>query len=339
MNGPRGQDQRGAALLTALIIVTLISTVAVSMVWQQWRAVQVEAAERAQSQAQWVLRGALDWALLILREDARTNGQSDNLGEPWAVPLAESRLSTFLAADRDNSDDAPEAFLSGVIHDAQSRYNLYNLITPAGSPARAKEQATLATLCQLVGVPPEVATLITTRLNQAQPASAAGASSAPGGTPTAAPSSTTSEDAPLLPPSMDELGWLGIDADMRAKLAPQVVMLPKATLVNLNTASREVIAAVLGVNVADAERLVQLRLRSPLKALADAANALPAGALDANGSRVSVVSGYFEVVGAIRMDNLVVAQRSLVERQGMNLRVLRSDRVRRPEDIATSLQQ
>ncbi|MEY4752411.1 MAG: hypothetical protein RJA44_86, partial [Pseudomonadota bacterium] len=123
--------QRGAALLTAMMIVSLIATMAAAMVWQQWRAIQIEAAERAQNQAQWVLNGALDWARLILREDARDNqrlGNGDHLGEPWAVPLAEARLSTFLAADRDSSDDAPDAFLQGSISDAQARYNLRNLI-------------------------------------------------------------------------------------------------------------------------------------------------------------------------------------------------------------------
>ena len=92
--------QRGAALLLAMIIVTLIATLAVSMVWQQWRAVQVETAERSRSQSAWILSGALDWAGLILKEDARPSAaQVDHLGEPWAVPLAEARLSTFLAAD------------------------------------------------------------------------------------------------------------------------------------------------------------------------------------------------------------------------------------------------
>ena len=89
--------QRGAALLTAMIIVTLVATLAASMVWQQWRAVRVEAGERAREQSAWILAGALDWAKLILREDAP---QMDHLGEPWAVPLAEARLSTFLAATR-----------------------------------------------------------------------------------------------------------------------------------------------------------------------------------------------------------------------------------------------
>ena len=121
-------SQRGAALLTAMIIVTLVATLATSMIWQQWRAVQVEAAERARAQSAWILTGALDWARLILREDKRAGG-ADHLGEPWAVPLAEARLSTFLAADREASSDdyAIEAFLSGALADAQSRYNLRNL--------------------------------------------------------------------------------------------------------------------------------------------------------------------------------------------------------------------
>ncbi|HVK33452.1 MAG TPA: type II secretion system minor pseudopilin GspK, partial [Burkholderiaceae bacterium] len=94
--------QRGAAMLVALLILTLVSTLATGMVWQQWRAIQIESAERARTQAAWILSGALDWARLILREDARERGGADLLGEPWAVPLAEARLSTFLAADRDN---------------------------------------------------------------------------------------------------------------------------------------------------------------------------------------------------------------------------------------------
>ncbi len=107
------QRQRGAALLTAMIIVTLIASLAAGMVWQQYRAVQIEAADRARAQSAWILQGALDWARLILKEDAggNRNGNAkkvDHLGEPWAVPLAEARLSTFLAADKSAaSDTAP----------------------------------------------------------------------------------------------------------------------------------------------------------------------------------------------------------------------------------------
>ena len=137
--------QHGAALLTAMIIVALVATLAGSMVWQQWRAIQVEAAERARTQSAWILSGALDWARLILREDAKNGavtGNIDHLGEPCAVPLAEARLSTFLAADKDNTDDAPDAFLSGAITDAMARYNLTNLLDVTGGIDK-RELATL----------------------------------------------------------------------------------------------------------------------------------------------------------------------------------------------------
>ncbi|MFX7895070.1 hypothetical protein ABTK48_20365, partial [Acinetobacter baumannii] len=78
----------------AMIIVTLIASLAAGMVWQQYRAVQIEAADRARAQSTWILQGALDWARLILQEDAKQNRNKavDHLGEPWAVPLAEARL-------------------------------------------------------------------------------------------------------------------------------------------------------------------------------------------------------------------------------------------------------
>jgi len=106
--------QRGAALLLAMIIVVLVVTATAGMVWQQSRAISIEAAERARAQAAWILAGALDWARLILREDARS-GRATSLNEPWATPLAEARLSTFLAADAsNNADTGPEAFLAGT---------------------------------------------------------------------------------------------------------------------------------------------------------------------------------------------------------------------------------
>ena len=70
--------------------------------WQQWRAVEVESAERSRAQATWVLIGAVDWARLILKEDARKGG-ADHLAEPWALALEQARLSTFLASDRSSS--------------------------------------------------------------------------------------------------------------------------------------------------------------------------------------------------------------------------------------------
>lgn len=306
--------QRGAALLTAMIIVTLIASLAAGMVWQQYRAVQIEAADRARAQSAWILQGALDWARLILREDAKA---VDHLGEPWAVPLAEARLSTFLAADKTAaSDDGPEAFLSGSIEDAQSRYNLRALL--GGAKVPELEQRVLERLCSQVNAPPGTAAVIIAGLREAFPAPASGASPPAG------------EGGPLQPAGLDQLSWFGLDADTLRRLQPYVALLPKPTPVNLNTAPREVIAALFdGVDLATAERLVQGRKAKPLQNVAsDAAAYLPAAALtQATDARASVASSFFIVTGRLRLDERQLEQRSLIERRDLNMVVLARERV------------
>ena len=322
----RSSAQAGAALLTAMIIVTLIASLAAGMVWQQYRAVQIEAADRARAQSAWILQGALDWARLILREDAQANRQKpvDHLGEPWAVPLAEARLSTFLAADRAaaSTDDGPEAFLSGTIEDAQSRYNLRALV--AGAEVPPLEQRVLERLCSQVNAPPGTSTLIINGLRGAFPAPASGASGPASG---ADIGTGVSESGPLQPASLDQLTWFGLDAATLARLQPYVVLLPKPTPVNLNTAPREVIAALFdGVDLASAERIVQGRKSQPLQKIDDVLAFLPAAAQGAAG-RASVKSDFFIVTGRLRLEERQLEQRSLIERRDMNMVVQARERV------------
>ena len=318
--------QRGAALLTAMIIVTIVATLASGMVWQQWRALQVEAAERAQTQSQWVLQGALDWTRMILREDAREGG-ADHLGEPWAAPLAEARLSTFLAADTAMAEDAPDAFLSGRIEDAQSRYNLRNLVQQ-GKVSRSELQ-TLERLCSFLGLNGDVAPRLAEALRRATPGAATEAPSDTG---------TTTPVLPLMPMSVEDLGWLGLDVITVQRLKPYVVLLPRETPVNLNTAPKEVIAAVLpDIDLASAERLVQSRLRDHLKTPADAKSVLGERALT-DARRVSVNTSYFIVYGALRLDQVTVAQRSLLERNGREVRTLSTQRIRDLGELESTLQ-
>jgi len=299
------RQERGAALLTAMVIVTLVATLAAAMVWQQWRAVQAEATERARIQAAWILVGALDWSRLILREDARAGGP-DHLGEPWAVPLAEARLSSFLAVDKDNTDDAPEAFLSGTITDAQARYNLRNLFQEQEDKVIPAELAILKRLCEAAGVADDVADRLASAL---------------------AAANLGQGDAALMPESVAQLAWLGFDADTRKRLAPYVVLLPTRTPVNINTASSEVIAAAVdGLQRGDAEQLVQVRQRTPFRSLAQAQATLPQG-ITLEPNRVSTTTRYFEVRGRLRLDDRVLVEQSLLERRGANVIAVQRERV------------
>ena len=291
------RHQTGAALLTAMVIVTLVTTLAAAMVWQQWRAVQVETAERSRMQSAWILSGALDWARLILREDAKS-GRPTALTEPWATPLAETSVSTFLALDKDHTDDGPEAFLSGSITDAQARFNLFNLVE--GDKVSPADLAVLTRLCDTLGVASDVPARLAATLRDVL-----------------APPRDGGGNAPLKPQSMSQLEWLGLDADTVNRLAPHVVLLPRRTAVNLNTASREVIAAAVeGLDPGGADRLVQLRQRKPFLTLADAQSVVARVPLVPR--HVGVQSSFFEVQGRLRLADRVLQERSLVERRGGN---------------------
>ena len=320
MTRARRQRQRGAALLLAMLILTLVATLASGMVWQQWRAIQVEAAERARAQSAWILFGALDWARLILREDARTGG-ADHLGEPWAVPLAEARLSTFLAADRDNNNasdaDEIEAFLSGTIVDAQSRWNLRKLIDTDGKIAAAQLRV-LQRLCEQAGAPTDSADRIAAVLRRAW---GSGVPAAPGAAP---------EEPAIAPQRLSELAWLGIEAATLRRLEPWVTLLPGGdTRVNVNTAPAEVIAAAVeGMSLGSAQRLILERQRAPLKNLSAPANrayfpADPQTSLDG----VGVSSRYFIVQGRLRLGERVLEERSLIERSQLDIVVLARERI------------
>jgi general secretion pathway protein K len=283
---------RGAALLVAMVLLSVVATLAAGMVWQQWKAVQVETAERARVQTAWILLGALDWARLILREDARS-GRATSLNEPWATPLAEARLSTFLAIDRDNNaDEGPDAFLAGAINDAQARYNLRNLVVD-GKVVPA-QLAILQRLCTAAGVDPSTASLLADGLLAA---------------------TTGNATAPLAPAQWADLAWLGVDDTSLQRLASVAVLLPVPTPVNINTASREVLAAVVaGLDLGGADRLVQSRSRQAFRSIAEASQVLGATVPLAERD-VGVKSAYFEILGRLRLEQRVQEELTLVMRQ------------------------
>ena len=207
--------QTGAALLAAMLTVALVASMAAAALWQQWRSVEVETAERARVQSLWVLTGALDWARLILREDARSGG-ADHLGEPWAVPLEEARLSTFLAAEKgvatNTTDAATQAFLSGYISDLQGRMNVLNLVEN-GKPSDPTVRA-FAKLFEKLGLPRSELGALTENLRFAQDTS---------------PNNGSARMAPLMPQRVGQLAWLGVSPRTLAILRPFITLLPMRT--------------------------------------------------------------------------------------------------------------
>ena len=305
--------QSGAALLTAMLTVALVASMAAAALWQQWRGVEVETAERTRTQSLWVLTGALDWARLILREDARAGG-ADYLGEPWAVPLEEARLSTFLAADKGAAVDTTQAmtqvFLSGRISDLQGRMNVLNLVE--NGKVSTPWLHAFSRLFEQLALPVSELAAVAENLRFAMDNSSDNGSA---------------RMAPLVPQRVDQLRWLGLSENSLAKLGNYITVLPVRTPVNLNTASVTVLhACIPTLDMAQAQRLAGSRQNEHFRTLLDAGKVAPEIAGELTDILHSVNSRFFEVQGRLRMEQAVVDERSVVQREGLNVRTLWRDR-------------
>lgn len=293
---------RGAALITALLLAALAAVMTAGMLWREWGAIQREQAARESEQARWILRGAVDWARLILNEAAR-HSRVVALDQPWAVPLAESDLSRFLAAGR--NDTLGRTWMEGRIEDAQSRFNLTDLAL-FGKPSPGAVLA-LQRLCSSVGVNPSLAQAL---------AEAVAAAQAPG---SKLLPIRELQDVARISPAM---------AEALPRLAPYVTVLPRATAVNANTASPRVLEAVLDVASDQAARLVARRKQRHFDTLQDIQTFLGESAPPRiDSSLVGTGSDFFEAIARVRIGDFEYAERALIQRVGAFSQVLRMQRV------------
>jgi general secretion pathway protein K len=307
MKTPRrraGARQRGAALLMALFVAAIATLIVSGMFWRQFVLVRTIENQQLMSQSRLLLRGALDWARAILREDA-AHSQTDTLNEPWAQPLAETKLDQL----GESSALASQASMSGAIEDAQSRLNLRNLVRADGSPDGSQRDV-LARLASELALPPPTADLIQAYLVQALAPAAANAAA---GAPTAGPV----RPLPLVYPE-DVARVPGLDPAVGPRLAPYVAILDARTPVNFNTASPEVMAAEIDLSLSDARALAADRDRIPFNNTGDIRNRLRGRGSSFSDGDVSVASSYFFVRGQIKLQRADTRMEALVKRAAPN---------------------
>jgi len=332
--------QHGAAILLALLIMTLVATLAAGMVWLQWRGIEVESAERARTQGDWLLNASLDWGNLILKSSIRNGDKEDDLGQPWATPLAETKLSSFLSADGSHSEDGgPEAYLSGQITDATSKYNLYNLVIASDGTTIGKttEIQRLQILCAAIGVSSDVASTIAAGMRASYSAQQQIV---------ATPGDVDSTNSILMPIQVADLAWYGIDPKVVKQLEPFVQIIPftgtQPLPINANTAPAEVLMAAYGaappLSRAQAAQLILHRQQQPFDgtpAILAAISVQRGGGDDSKfppGTPKNILvatSQYFEIYGQLRYEQHVIRERSVVYRkdQFTPVQVLRRERI------------
>lgn len=295
----RQARQRGVAIVTALLLTTLAITIVGSLFWQQQVQVRSIENQRLQLQKQWILRGALDWSRLILREDGRFS-RIDHLGEPWAVTLAETRLEQYVENSA-ASGEVPDAALSGSIVDAQSHYNLTNL--SQGGQINAAEVAVFARLLTLLQYNPSLAQATAVAM-------AAGQKSATGSSLQQELGITQVDDLLAVP---------GFTPVMVEKLKDFIIVLPRATPVNVNTAPAEVLAARIDtLTLSEAVALVAMREKAWFKDISDFIQRAGVG----SSGQIDVATSYFLINGNVRLNRAAMKMQSLIERNGLTTKIL-----------------
>lgn len=341
----RGRE-RGAAIITALLVVALSAILVSGMLWRQQVQIRRIENQRVIAQAQWVARGALDWTRMILRSEGDTAPGITYLGGIWGVPIAKTKLSDFLGrigAPNDNGGE--DTYISGSIEDAQAKFNLRNLVAspaPGVLQLNVTQLQAFQRLLTTLGFDGAFAKRIALQVRAGLMHSATRFQmpTLPGGggtAPAIAPVTTDqgggsgfTDDpgmsggdrgpAPLMMTGVDSLLDVdGVTPEMVARLRPFVTVLPTTTPVNMNTAPAEVIAALVpGMSVSSAQALVSRRETVFFRNVGDVqlalrgAGAPPNVAIDS--SLVDVNSSYFIVHGRIQHDRAEVDRTSLVYR-------------------------
>jgi general secretion pathway protein K len=302
--------QRGVAIITALVVVAAAVIAVSAMMWRESIAVRKVENQAALGQARWLARSALEWARLVLLQDARTSSV-DHLGEIWAIPLAETRVTDDLAAVQPGvsappgTSDTPfadndAAFVSGRMHDAQARMNLQGIA--AGDQVDQQRFDALTRLLDVLGLDKDLAKPIARRMS--------------------GPQQFDNFDA--LARTMVADGSL--DATVANRLRPFVVVLPTPTPVNLNTAPAEVLSAAFPNLPLDAARaLVRSREQAWFAQVGDVAARMPGTSGDsAPPTNVAVSTNWFEVEGRVRVGRADVQIAALIEREQNGVTRVRS---------------
>lgn len=218
------------AVISALLVVAAVTMIVASLLQRQDTFLRNVQAAQTRAQAQLMLEAGLGLARQRLRDDGQRNAATRADGD-WAAPIVDTRLQR----------PGREAAFVGRLEDEQGKFNLRNLVFEGRLYPDSVDE--LLRLCALVGVTPQAGQAIAQRMLAAQP----GAGPRGGQLP--------------LPRNLEELaGVAGVDAAVLARLRPYVTVLPRVTLVNVNTARAEVIAArVPGLSLDQARAMVAQR--------------------------------------------------------------------------------
>lgn len=299
-----GLQQRGAALITAILIVAIASIIATSIYYDSFLYIKRSSNMLLSDQARLYSLGAEDWAADILTRDLQDDPSRDHLAEEWAAVLPPLPIDG--------------GTLQGGLEDQQGRFNLNNLVTIGGEINEvAYEQ--FKRLLEATGQSTQLADRVVDWLDTDQEPRFPDGAEDPVYSGLRVPYRTA--NGPITSTS-ELLAIEGFDREIFLALAPFVTALPIGTKVNINTASLPVIyAAVPEISLADAEGLIESRPEDGFATMDE----FTSQAENADPLELSLKSQYFKLSVRVTIGTLQLNMYSLLARESSAVRpVLRS---------------
>ncbi len=279
--------QKGSATLTAMIVMVLATIILASLIWQQHLSIRQLEYQRDRRQAEWLHISATDFARFVLAEDSRATG-NDHLGEPWAIPLADTKIADFLRGI-DIPQEIRHVSLVGQVTDAQSRFNLNSLVD-GGGQTNAQALAVFQRLLENSGTDRTLALTVANYLSK---------------------SGFRFRD-------INELtGFGGFTEATVRRLRPNLVALPDATMINVNTATPDVLRALFqGMSAGQATSFAAARLETPLKSAIEVNNLLTRLGVSQSGETklIDTKSSFFITRSEVRFGEALYVGQSILRR-------------------------
>lgn len=246
-------SQRGVALLTILLLVVSITVVAGAMLASQKIVIRRSGLLLNQNQLLQDIDAAKQLAVTIVKADSLLN-DSDSLQDIWAQPIAPYSLGTHSVTLQ--------------IRDEASRFNINNLYHD-GAPDSAALAVFQRLLIQL-NLEPDIAIAALDWQDSDSEVYNDGGDEGAVYSQQSASVNTLNTALPNQPfVSIDQLQEVrGMSAEALASLRPFITAVPYYLPLNINTASPEILAALVeGVSAQQAQALVTLRQQQVIESI------------------------------------------------------------------------
>jgi general secretion pathway protein K len=288
-------QQRGVAIVLAMSVVTLAAIAAIAIMVAQSTWARQSELEAQHLQAQILILTGVDWSRAVLSDDSRLS-TVDHLGEPWALRLPPMPV--------DNGK------LQGFLEDQQGKFNLNNLVREG--KVNLDQLAHFKRLLAILGLPGTLAEKLVDWIDSDNGLRPDGAED---GYYLVLQPPYLAANRPLV--DVAELSQVaGFDNSVRARLSPFLSALPRFTAVNVNTASPEVLSAIVdGLDIDRARALVAKREQAYFRDPADFFNRLPQGVYVEH-EEIAVNSDYFMTWVHVTIGEAEAQGEALLARRG-----------------------